>query len=658
LKTAFSKSLSEGQTPAALFAALALVALVPAVCILWFMSVAMRNDRLAVQDRLTAVYRNHIDSLQRQLTAHLRERRAALSSVGRNSPAYTFATIIRANLADSVVVLDGLGKVLYPSSGIPELPLPEKAEWITAREFEFQKQDYPAAIESLSRILKNAPDVQAKGRALQSAAECLLKMVDREQALRRLSELSNDPNLLNAASPQGTLIVPNAQLLTLKTLAARQGSGPAMTLLHQKTLDDLVARLNEYSDTELSSSQRQFLMNELKAIVPGITPFPTQAAEELAMEYLEQTPAPAIKPPLQRTHLAKVWCLPSSDRMIVGLFRENRLRTELGTLIDSLALPGLRVTLLLPGESFASVKPLPPQDASELLPGWQLGLSFMGNDPLANASAHQNRVYLWTGSMMVVIIAMVALLVARYVGAQMRLARLKNDLVSTVSHELKTPLASMRALVDTLAAGRFRDERQLQDYLQLIAKENLRLSQLIETFLSFSRMERGKQRFHFEDLEPASVVRVATQALKEKLELQSCCFDLQIAAELPRIRGDAEALATVLINLLDNACKYTNAEQRIALRTYALGRDVCFEVEDNGIGLAPAEARKIFDRFYQVDQSLTRTQGGCGLGLGIVKFIVEAHGGTVEVQSEPGKGCTFRVTIPVAARSGVERVAS
>jgi signal transduction histidine kinase len=230
----------------------------------------------------------------------------------------------------------------------------------------------------------------------------------------------------------------------------------------------------------------------------------------------------------------------------------------------------------------------------------------------------------------------------------MRLARLKNELVSAVSHELKTPLASIRALVDTLAAGRFRDQQQLQEYLQLIGKENLRLTHLIENFLTFSRMERGKQRFRFEDLTPAAVVAAAVGALQERLAAAHCNFDVRVEPDLPRMRGDADALSTVLINLLDNACKYTGDEKRIRVRAFAEGRQVCFEVEDNGIGLDRREARRIFDRFYQVDQSLTRQRGGCGLGLSIVKFIVEAHAGAVEVQSEPDKGSTFRVKIPLA----------
>ena len=649
MKRPFNKSNTGAQSPASLFAALVLVALVPAACVLWFMAVAMRNERLAVQGRLADVYLNHVAALQRQLTAHWKERQVVLQFAGGNSPSETFAALIRSNVADSVVVHDGSGNVLYPR--ILESPAEENGEWAAACELEFQKNDYKAAAEACLQIANAAPDVHAKARALQSAARCRLKAGDKTQAIQLLAELSNDPSLRNAVSPQGALIVPNAQLLILKLLANPEAVASDFSLLRQRMLNDLVKRVNDYSAAELSSNQRQFLMGEVKALAPNVAAFSTLAAEELATEYLEHNPAPPTEPKLQRAPLAKTWRLANLDRTIVALFREDRFRMEMTALIDSLALPAVRVTLLSPGESFVSTKTIAPQDASELLPGWRLGLSFLGDDPLATASARQARFYLWTGFLMVLIIAIVALLVARYVSAQMRLARVKNELVSTVSHELKTPLASMRALVDTLAAGRFRDERQLQDYLQLIAKENLRLSHLIENFLAFSRMERGQQRFQFEDLAPATVVRTAVEALKEKLESPCCHFEMRVGPDLPQIRGDAEALATVLINLLDNACKYTNGEKRIAARAYAEGGQVWFEVEDNGIGLAPGETRKVFDRFYQVDQSLTRQHGGCGLGLSIVKSIVEAHDGKVDVQSEPGKGSTFRVSIPLAGQA-------
>jgi signal transduction histidine kinase len=648
LKRPFKEFSTGNHSTATMFAALVLVALVPAVCVLWFMTLAMRNERLAVQGRLTDVYLTHVVSLQHQLTAFWKGWQDALESAGKGSPAEWFAAVVRANLADSVVVYDRSGKVVYPASGSIETPTEEKGDWAPARELEFQKSDYPAAAEAYGRVAQASQDTHAKARARQAQAGCLLKAGRKEGALARLAELAGDPGLRKAISAQGTLIVPNVQLLILKLAAGAEGGRDDSSALRQQALDDLVKRLNDYTEADLPSSQRRFLMGEVTALAANAAAFPTLAAEELAAEYLEHNPTLPMEPRLQRTPLAKVWRLPSADRTIVALFGEDRLKKELATLIDSLALPDVRVTVLAPGEPFASSTPVAPQEAGEFLPGWRLGLSFKESDSFATLSARQTRFYLWTGFLVVLIIAMVALLVARYVGAQMRLARLKNELVSTVSHELKTPLASMRALVDTLAAGRYRDEQQLQEYLQLIAKENLRLCQLIENFLSFSRMERGRQRFQFEKVSPGAVVRAAVAVLKERLESPHCRFAVDVGPDLPPIWGDAEALATVLINLLDNACKYTNGEQRIAARAYADARHVWFEVEDNGIGLAPAEARRIFDRFYQVDQSLTRQQGGCGLGLSIVKFIVEAHHGSVEARSEPGKGSTFRVSIPLA----------
>jgi len=647
LKGPFKEFSAGNHSTATTFAALVLVALVPAVCVLWFMTLAMRNERLAVQDRLTEVYLTHAASLQRQLTAFWQGRQAALASVGKGSPAEWFATVVRSNLVDSAVIHDGSGKVVYPASGSLETPTEERGDWALAQEQEFQKGDYPAAAEAYGRVAQRSRDLHSRARARQAQAECLLKAGRRGEALAGLAALAGDPGLRRAVGAQGTLVVPNAQLLLLK-LAAGAEAGPAdFSALRQQALDDLVKRLNDYTDADLPSSQRRFLMGEVAALAPQATAFPTLAAEELAAEYLDQNPTPPTDLKLQRAPMAKVWRLPAADHSLVALFREDRLKRELAALLAPLALPDVRATVLPPGESFASSTLVAPQEAGEFLPGWRLGLSFKEGDSFAAMSARQTRFYLWTGLLVVLIIALVALLAARYVAAQMRLARLKNELVSTVSHELRTPLASIRALVDTLSAQRYRDGQQLQDYLQLIAKENLRLCHLIENFLTFSRMERGKQRFRFEDLAPAAVVAAAVEALKKRLVSAHCNLEVRVQPDLPRMRGDADALSTVLINLLDNACKYTGEEKRIWVRAFAEGRQVCFEVQDNGIGLDRRDARKIFDRFYQVDQGLTRQRGGCGLGLSIVKFIVQVNAGVVEVQSAPGQGSTFRVRIPL-----------
>lgn len=643
------------HSAAPMIAALVLTAIVPAAGVLWFMSVAMRNERLAAQEQLRDVYVTQLASVQRQLATFWSERQAALSALNGSPAPELFATGVRAKLADSLVIYDRSGRVAYPDTGHREAPPEERADWTAARDLEFQRRDYSGAAAAYARIAETAVAVHTKARALQAQAACLLKAGDAPAALACLLRVAGDPTLRNAVTAQGTLIAPNAQLLMLKLL----GSSTAQAARPQgndgsarpQILARLAARLNDYADPQLSAGQRRFLMQEVKALVPDDALFPTFAAEELAAEYLEHA---ATRPPetkLQRSSLPKVWHCTTATRGLVALYREATLKSELGAAVRALASGDAQISLLAPGDEPGGRLLAAPLDVGDFLPGWRLALGFKGADPLAAASARQTRFYLGIGFIVVVAIGLVAFLVARYVAAQMRLARLKNELVSTVSHELKTPLASMRALVDTLSAGRYRDERQLRDYLELIARENVRLSNLIDNFLTFSRLERGRQQFRFEPLEPARVVADAVEALQDKLHDAHCTFAQQVEPGLPRIRGDADALSTVLINLLDNAWKYTDADKRISARAYATHGHVCFEVADNGIGIAHSESKRIFDRFYQVDQSLTRQRAGCGLGLGIVHYIVRAHHGAVQLESEPGKGSTFRVTIPQATLS-------
>ena len=229
------------------------------------------------------------------------------------------------------------------------------------------------------------------------------------------------------------------------------------------------------------------------------------------------------------------------------------------------------------------------------------------------------------------------------------MARLKNDLVANVSHELKTPLTAMRALVDTLLDTERFDEKTTREYLQLLATENARLSRLIENFLAFSRLERNKFKFQFESIDPKQVVNGAVAAMGERAGKVT----VEAAAQLPSVRGDRDALVTAMLNLLDNAWKYSGDEKRIVLRAEARNGVVCFAVEDNGIGLSPGETKRVFRRFYQTDQRLARTAGGCGLGLSIVQSIVDAHHGSVRVESEPGIGSTFTIEIPAVTEGAL-----
>jgi signal transduction histidine kinase len=160
-------------------------------------------------------------------------------------------------------------------------------------------------------------------------------------------------------------------------------------------------------------------------------------------------------------------------------------------------------------------------------------------------------------------------------------------------------------------------------------------------------LERNRQRFEFTQVQPASVAETAAGALRERWEQPGCHLEVEVEPGLPDISADPDAIVTVLINLLDNAYKYTRVEKTIGLRVSRERDSIAFEVRDNGIGIAPREQKRIFQRFYQVDQRLARETGGCGLGLSIVDSIVHAHGGKVSVQSQPGEGSAFTVSLPL-----------
>jgi len=258
---------------------------------------------------------------------------------------------------------------------------------------------------------------------------------------------------------------------------------------------------------------------------------------------------------------------------------------------------------------------------------------------------------LWTGLLVVAVMGVLTLLTFRLLRRQVALARLKNDLAATVSHELKTPLSSIRVLVETLLDSERLEEPKTREYLELIAQENERLGRLIQNFLTFSRMEKKKYVFHFSSVAVKAVLDGAIDSMRSRLEAPGCRLDVQVAEPLPPILADLDALSAALSNLLENACKYSDDIKHIVVRAWAENGRVLLSVKDNGIGIAARERRKIFQPFYQTDQQLSRKGSGCGLGLSIVQFIVDAHRGSVALESQPGAGSTFTLSLPTALPS-------
>jgi signal transduction histidine kinase len=229
----------------------------------------------------------------------------------------------------------------------------------------------------------------------------------------------------------------------------------------------------------------------------------------------------------------------------------------------------------------------------------------------------------------------------------MKLSQMKTDFVSNVSHELRTPLSSIRVFGELQRLGHVKDPARVRDYGEFIETESRRLTQLINNILDFSRIESGQKNYNFIE---ADVCEIVLDTLKTfSIRLQQDGFALRVEGPETPLRPamvDPDAIAQVVVNLLDNAVKYSGSAREIVLRFGQKGDQIAISVIDHGIGIPAAEREKIFERFHRVGTGLIHDVKGSGLGLSLVKHIVEAHGGRVMVSSEIGRGSTFAVYLP------------
>ncbi len=239
-------------------------------------------------------------------------------------------------------------------------------------------------------------------------------------------------------------------------------------------------------------------------------------------------------------------------------------------------------------------------------------------------------------------------LVYANVRRELRLSRLKSDFVANVSHELKTPLALIRLFAETLELGRVPSEDKAKQYYRVINKESQRLTQLINNILDFSRIEAGRKEYRFRPADVGAVVREVVESYRFSIEQQGFELEVTVADDLPGAVVDPEALSQALLNLVNNAIKYSGDGRYIGLEVRKGQGGIVIAVTDRGVGIPGAEQKKIFEKFYRVEDTLIHTTKGSGLGLALVQHIMDAHGGSVELDSEPGKGSTFRLIVPLA----------
>jgi signal transduction histidine kinase/tetratricopeptide (TPR) repeat protein len=240
-----------------------------------------------------------------------------------------------------------------------------------------------------------------------------------------------------------------------------------------------------------------------------------------------------------------------------------------------------------------------------------------------------------------------AYLLWRDVRRDVRMAEMRSQFVSSVSHELKTPLTAIRMFAETLRLGRSRNLKTQAEYLDTIVNESQRLTRLLNNVLDFSKIEQGKRIYKRELTSLSEIIQASARAMKYPLSQQGFELNVYVEEGLPDVRVDKDALEQAILNLLNNAMKYSGESREIGLWLQRKDDQALIQVIDRGVGIDPREQKRIFEKFYRVPMPENERIVGTGLGLTLVSHIVKAHGGSIELESAPGKGSTFSIYLPL-----------
>ena len=284
---------------------------------------------------------------------------------------------------------------------------------------------------------------------------------------------------------------------------------------------------------------------------------------------------------------------------------------------------------------------------SQQFTGWKVALFDPDVKSIEQLTGKEKQLYLilFIGIILVMLIGII--LMIRAVIHESEISRMKSEFVSNVSHELKTPLALIRMFGETLDSGIVNEEKDKQKFYSIIRKESERLTHLINNVLDFSRMDAGVKEYNFQEADLVEVVRGSLEAYKFQISDNGFQIEIELPDEPLILKIDKDSISQVLLNLLNNAVKYSDEEKHILVKVQKDSTSASISIADRGVGIPKDELKKIFDKFYRVSTARTKETRGSGLGLTLAKHIVEAHGGTIEVESEVGKGSIFTVRIPL-----------
>jgi len=587
-------------------------------------------------------------------------------------------------------------KLLYlPDNGGPSVShsLPPSEKVLAAQRLEFQEKDYPKALAAYRQALKKAGDPQSEGEILNAVARVQKKSGLLREAAATYERMSRDYGgvVISDGIPLGA-----AARLELATVLRDLNDG-AVTVSALFELYKSLLRPDwslEKAQFEFFSARVKGALEEFLASTPSV---PDRTSVKQDLERLETQE----KQKRERTEKAIAFhagAVPALEAKLAGNGKGAaggalRLAMDIGAYSYLVSIPKpetedlerqletwgfildiekLRENILQPALlRYASSEDISwvvkDREGSRVLassnspsgsvavrmdfvsrfPDWTLEFYQQPPDLLRTFLGSPRGIYSYMFLLIGGILVFGLVLTIRTVSHELELARMKSDLVSTISHEFKSPLAAIRQLAEMLHSGRLPSEERRQKYYDILLEQSERLSLLIDNVLNLARIEEGRKEFFFEAVELGVLMQQVVSSIREQVGHEGFEINLDAGKESVTAQVDREAFSQALANLLDNAVKYSGDSRRVMVRLSVEGEQAVIVVRDSGIGIRKDELDKVFERFYRCGDELTRTVRGTGLGLSLVKEIVAAHRGSVHVESEPGKGSTFSIRLPL-----------
>ena len=622
------------SAPVKLLTLFVLLAGIPLAALGWLGWRLLEQDRALENQR----ERDRLESAANRLAHELERRLTAWDDLLRETPrgpaSLPPGTVLLLFDSSGVLQQQGIRLPFYPHD--PALPDAPAALFSEAEAQEF-RENAPAKAAASYRKLALSEDRRLRAAALMRLARCLRKQQELQEAVAVYGELAAMGDTPVAGSPAE--LMGRRERSALFTMigdkkAAESEAASLTSALSEGRYQIDRATFDFYRDTvKLKQTSASTLANAVESFWPS---WQKQAIGKASWTG-------------EGASYITVW-RQMSTRTTAIVANLNTVTAPIVPLMQNLQ---IRLALEDPSRHFSwgtlpnGAAPVTKTFRETGLP-WTLHV--FASDPSASSvvSASRRRLMFAGFGLMLLVIATAGYFVVRAVNRELSVARLQSDFVSAVSHEFRTPLTAMCHLTEMLEDGKTPQDR-LPVYYSTLGKETRRLHRMVESLLDFGRMESGRREYRMEDANAAEVVREVFDEFREQVSMGAHRLELRAASGPLPISADRDALALALRNLLDNAVKYSPEDSTVSVSVESRNGLAGISVQDQGAGIPKDEQREVFRKFNRGSSAKKLNVKGTGIGLTMADEIVKAHGGRLELASEPGRGSCFTILLPVHA---------